>query len=356
MAPNTGLGGHEADAPAGRGRVNTAWTDWILQRLQAAPWPLPATLLTGLAVAVLALHVLQWIVGGVETGAFTRYHLTTPVYPFGVLAAIGIQNHLARRALARFRPAMPGPDAEYEAIEYDLTHQPAGLAVIAGMALGVVGVVTLLSLPESSATREQHPIAFAIDVASNFVTYAFAGPWIVGAIRLLRRIDELHWRATRLDLFHREPLHAFSSVAAWVGVSLVAVVTFSMVTDTESTLETSAGLTLSGVIAVLAGASFFVPLWGMHSRLQTERARLAAEVSSRIELVLRRIYDGVDHDEERTGDHKDQLDALVSARALIAQLSTWPWRPETPRWLLSALVVPLALWGITRLLERATGL
>jgi hypothetical protein len=36
-------------------------------------------------------------------------------------------------------------------------------------------------------------------------------------------------------------------------------------------------------------------------------------------------------------------------------MSTWPWQPETPRWLISALLVPLAIWSATRFLER-TGL
>jgi len=37
----------------------------------------------------------------------------------------------------------------------------------------------------------------------------------------------------------------------------------------------------------------------------------------------------------------------------MTQLSTWPWPPETPRWLISALIIPLAIWGVTRFLEQS---
>ena len=46
------------------------------------------------------------------------------------------------------------------------------------------------------------------------------------------------------------------------------------------------------------------------------------------------------------------MTALLATRDLISRVSTWPWRPETPRLLFSALLVPIAIWGATRILER----
>jgi len=91
----------------------------------------------------------------------------------------------------------------------------------------------------------------------------------------------------------------------------------------------------------------------MHRRLQEERARLVGEVGLRIETTLERLYEHVDQDAAGATEYRDRMLALVSARELVVNLSTWPWRPETPRWLISALVIPIALWGVTRLLERA---
>jgi hypothetical protein len=186
------------------------------------------------------------------------------------------------------------------------------------------------------------------------VTYSFVGPWLIGIYRLLRGVNQLHQRATVIDLLHPAPLHAFSTVTAVAGASLVAVVTFSMLTDPAST-ETSSELLLSTLVTLFAAMCFVVPLWGMHRRIQVERSRLSGEVSTRIQRVQSQLYEQVDRDEPGATETKDRLTALLSLRDLIGGLSTWPWRPETPRWLFSALLVPLVIWGVTRFLER-TGL
>jgi hypothetical protein len=33
-------------------------------------------------------------------------------------------------------------------------------------------------------------------------------------------------------------------------------------------------------------------------------------------------------------------------------IHTWPWQPETVRWLITALVLPLGLWLIQSVLQR----
>ena len=50
-------------------------------------------------------------------------------------------------------------------------------------------------------------------------------------------------------------------------------------------------------------------------------------------------------------DLKTALDGLVLAREQISAISAWPWRPETLRGVVSALLAPLAIRLATRLLE-----
>ena len=147
-------------------------------------------------------------------------------------------------------------------------------------------------------------------------------------------------------------MHAFSSLTAAVGISLIAITTLSMTTD-PSSHATAAGLILTFILITTASACFVLPLWGMHRRLQAEQARLSGEVGERIETTLQRLYQLVDEDRAGATEHRDRMLALVAARDMIDRLSTWPWRAETPRWLLSALVIHLAIWGATRFLERS---
>ena len=137
-----------------------------------------------------------------------------------------------------------------------------------------------------------------------------------------------------------------------MGASLLAILTLSMSTD-PSSHQTAGGVALSSMIVGMALACFVLPLWGMHRRLQTERARLDGEVGRRIETTIERLYQHVDDNEPGATEERDRMLALVATRDLIGSLSTWPWRPETPRWLFSALIIPIAIWGVTRFLEQA---
>jgi hypothetical protein len=83
----------------------------------------------------------------------------------------------------------------------------------------------------------------------------------------------------------------------------------------------------------------------MHRHFQAERARLEAEVNARIEALMARLYRAVDNEEAGLGEVQDGMTAALATRQLVRNLSTWPWQAETPRWLISALLIPLAIWG-----------
>jgi hypothetical protein len=193
-------------------------------------------------------------------------------------------------------------------------------------------------------------VAFAIDIAFSFSGYMMMGPWLVGVVRLLRTVNRLHREAPTVDLLNPDPVRAFSTATAFVGFAWVALLTFSGVTD-PTTYSSGAGLVLAAIAAALAVASFLMPLWGMHTRLQAERVRMLGQVGSRLDSTLERLYVHVDEDRPGATELRDRMLALTAARDLILRQSSWPWRPETLRWLLSALVVPILVWGATRLLE-----
>jgi hypothetical protein len=49
---------------------------------------------------------------------------------------------------------------------------------------------------------------------------------------------------------------------------------------------------------------------------------------------------------------KHTLDGLIAERGVLEKVSTWPWEPETVRVVVTALLLPVVLWIITRILER----
>ena len=115
---------------------------------------------------------------------------------------------------------------------------------------------------------------------------------------------------------------------------------------------------------VLALVAFF-PLRGLHARLAAEKARLQHATSSRLQATIEAIHRIVDDesgnrtDIERSRVAQTRLDALSEAqssliqeREVIAKLSTWPWDPNTLRAVVSAVVLPIGLFLLTRYLDR----
>jgi len=47
--------------------------------------------------------------------------------------------------------------------------------------------------------------------------------------------------------------------------------------------------------------------------------------------------------------------SLLSEKAELASIPTWPWETATLRAVVTALVLPAVLWLITRILERVLG-
>lgn len=65
----------------------------------------------------------------------------------------------------------------------------------------------------------------------------------------------------------------------------------------------------------------------------------------------------MDHDRfEGMDDLNRALASLVIEREALAKISTWPWRPETLRGLLTLVALPILLWFVTALLGRFLGL
>lgn len=92
---------------------------------------------------------------------------------------------------------------------------------------------------------------------------------------------------------------------------------------------------------------------GMHGRLAAEKSRLLNNANSRLQLVIDRIHRMVDSDDLARADELQKTEAaLLAERDLDLHLSTWPWSTATFRGLLSAVMLPIFIGVVIRLLTR----
>jgi hypothetical protein len=84
-----------------------------------------------------------------------------------------------------------------------------------------------------------------------------------------------------------------------------------------------------------------------------EKTRLLGAVNARVKATLDQQHHAVDtEDHASLGNLQQQMATLVSQRELIDALPTWPWSQGTMRGIASALALPIAIFIITRMLEK----
>jgi hypothetical protein len=65
------------------------------------------------------------------------------------------------------------------------------------------------------------------------------------------------------------------------------------------------------------------------------------------------VHDSVDSGDMAQADALQKtMTSLLGEREVVSKLSTWPWSPDTFRGFATALVLPIVIWLVLRLLER----
>jgi hypothetical protein len=108
---------------------------------------------------------------------------------------------------------------------------------------------------------------------------------------------------------------------------------------------------------VVGIATFVVPLWGIHERLADEKAILVRGVEDRVGRMGTEMYRRIDAGEfDGSKVISEALAGMTPLRDRIQRLPTWPWPPQLLRGFVSALVLPLVIYVLTRLVSTSLGL
>jgi hypothetical protein len=211
------------------------------------------------------------------------------------------------------------------------------------------------------------PISFGIFPRSSLLTILFVGGWslfagaiifvfILHTVRQLNLVNQIYRRATRINLLELKSVYALSALTARAGLGLIFFLyfafainnlgNFSINTD-QLTFILYGGLFLTGI------AAFVLPLRGIHRRLVVEKDLKLHEVNDRFAAAVAKLHQDVDtgNFDKMDGIHK-AVASLVLEREQLEKISTWPWEKVTLRAFVTAIMIPIVLWLLTRLLDR----
>ena len=333
------------------------WLDLLTDGVRRLPLPYPLVyLLAGIVLAAVRTAI-GWIDGSYPVGTFFRIHVLDGLNPMYFLLMIHLLDNTASRALAEFRPRLVA-DAPYAVLRYRLTTMPAvpsGIVALVAFAAGAIYMPLLLTPLDLELSKYfTSPVAIVVDtLLSGLVGVAM---WMFGyhAIRQLRTVSGIYTGHTTFNIFDIGPLHALSRVAAMTAVALVVFSYVYLAFYASWQINSVSNAILLGGILLLAVLTFVVPLYGSHRLLRQAKVRRLSEIGRSIEATADSLHaaarDG--KDAAAAGNIPGVLDGLLAERALVARAPTWPLDPETLRALLTATLLPLALWLATRLLER----
>jgi hypothetical protein len=328
--------------------------DWI-ERRPGRPWAFYAVL----AVALVSLEVAIKFADGTYPDRFHPWHVVMLLTSIYYLAVNHWLDHAAARALASFRPVMTVDGATYARLAYELTTLPARRTLAFSAAWCAWGLFYYLNTPVSFyATRALYtsPAASAYEAAQWLFDWWVIGTVFYHTLHQLGVVSSILSKHTRIDLFAPQPIYLFARLTAVtaVGIVLMPYLWFAATSDVFASTSSLSVMGTSALLvnSALAGITFLLPLWGIHRLLVAEKGRrlasLGAQMDATIQDLQQRIAAG---DRADIAQIKDSLDALVVAQATLDKTRTWPWPPGMLRGLAGAVLLPMLIWLITRLLE-----
>jgi hypothetical protein len=312
---------------------------------------LPVRSLLFFVVAGFMLVVVQVLFlaldGGLQTTLLPIIIFNGFFVPF-LMGLIYLLDRQAVAALDALRPALDTAGEQFQQYRYLLSHMPARAPLFAGVALVVVVILMerLGTVPAAYATLDGLPrFAVIFQIVDKGSAFLF-GTFIYHTVRQLRLIHTIHLHHTRINLFELAPLQSFSRVTAITAVGLVTGVYGWLLLNPELLTGPADPLIFLfvGLMTILAVAVFVLPLLSVHTRLETEKKRQLAEIDRHFERLFSEFNQGLlDRDDPLIESLNGTIASLEIQRSRIAAVPTWPWRPETAQFTLTAITVPLVL-------------
>lgn len=338
-----------------------SWFDRLDAWLTTLPTP---RWLVGVTLAVLLVLVnalFKWWDGVYPVGTFHPFHVVVISYTIWYFAMVSYLDWVAARAMERFRPAFRGDERTFADLTYRLTTMPARPAALASLAGAVFGLLVALGVQRGlfispAALLMRSPSSlwfdFLVAIVVNMGLYVF----IYHTVHQLRVVNTIYGHHAQVDLFLPGPLRAFSTLTAQTAAAGVLTAYVWFATETNFT-ENPVSLSVFVVLVLLAGVTFAAPLWGVHRMLESAQHTAQAAAGQRLHRALGDLHECIDR---RTYGEADALAKAVAGikdeLALLERIPTWPWQPDTPRLLSTAILLPIVLWLATRLLERLLGM
>lgn len=350
-----------------------SWVDRITDRVRALPVPAWIAYLVPAVILFIITTIIKWEDGSyaaayeagnkagiIKLGPIYIYpfHAVPELVAFYALALMHYLDDVARHSLDKFRPAMRNTDeAHWKNLAYRLTNLPARPTLLASVA-GVVFAICVLILIYFAAPSFANelvlftsPAATVVESAVFVLLWWIWGALIYRTIRQLRLVSHIYTTYARIDIFNLMPLYSFSWLTARTAIGVV-LATYLFILTGPGLLENPITLGIMACNVLFAVIAFAWPLVGVHRLIEDAKSNRLTNIAQQFEAMVTELHKRADAAQYGAmGEIKGGLDALSSESSVIEKVYTWPWRRETVSGFSTALLLPIALWFITKVLN-----
>jgi len=311
---------------------------------------------SGLGVILLVLQTgSAWRDGAIPVGTFLPVHIFLAAAISFLLAIQPYFDRRARYALETIKPALTIDEDKYQELEYQLTNLPALKSFLASI-LTLIFVYFTEFIGGGAYYFDAlagYPISIYLSRVTYLICWWFFGVFIYHTIHQLGLINRIYTRYTLIDLFRMHPLYGFSNLAALTAGSLIMLPYGFLYINPTLHLTEPGVLSSILIISIIALITFFLPQLGIHRLQNVEQKFILDEINQRYKTTMGEFHNRVDTGNfDEANNLNNTLNALGDQREMINQISTWPWQPETLRWLFTAMVLPLLMWSAQYFLGR----
>jgi hypothetical protein len=151
-------------------------------------------------------------------------------------------------------------------------------------------------------------------------------------------------------------LYAFSRLTVMIGLAFALAVYYSFTANAAFQAGNLPSLAFLAATTTFSIVAFVAPLWGIHGRLVRAKEALRLDVERRVNHLAAEMYARIDAgDFAATPALTDTLEGVTKLRERVERLPTWPWPPQLLRGFVSALLLPVVVYLLTRAASSFVG-
>ena len=170
----------------------------------------------------LLIHAPLWLDGSLPPGSIEIAQVIAALFLVYIAALIHYLNTTARGALANYRPLLDLKEREYATLEYTLTTIPRRVGLVATFLGALLGSASFFSSPESwGVSPNSSMLTTTSSLLQAVVVMILVTHWAIQVIRQGRTVDRVHRTTTRLNIFRRGAVYAFSALTLRAALGLL---------------------------------------------------------------------------------------------------------------------------------------